>query len=56
MIERLVQVSEPGDQVVIMSNGGFEGIHQRLLAELRARDRGVRPATASDSAAAAEGW
>ncbi|MCY4427493.1 MAG: UDP-N-acetylmuramate:L-alanyl-gamma-D-glutamyl-meso-diaminopimelate ligase [Halieaceae bacterium] len=55
MIERLVQVSEPGDQLVIMSNGGFEGIHQRLLAELRARDRGVRPATANNSAAAAEG-
>lgn len=26
---------QPGEQVVIMSNGGFEGIHQRLLEALR---------------------
>jgi UDP-N-acetylmuramate: L-alanyl-gamma-D-glutamyl-meso-diaminopimelate ligase len=24
-----------GDQVVIMSNGGFEGMHQRLLKALQ---------------------
>jgi UDP-N-acetylmuramate: L-alanyl-gamma-D-glutamyl-meso-diaminopimelate ligase len=27
----------PGDQVLIMSNGGFEQIHQRLLDALAAR-------------------
>ncbi len=26
-----------GDHVLIMSNGGFGGLHQRLLAALRAR-------------------
>jgi UDP-N-acetylmuramate-alanine ligase len=26
---------QSGDHVVIMSNGGFEGLHQRLLAALR---------------------
>ncbi|MGD8498606.1 MAG: UDP-N-acetylmuramate:L-alanyl-gamma-D-glutamyl-meso-diaminopimelate ligase [Chromatiales bacterium] len=30
----------PGDQVVVMSNGGFQGIHQRLLDALAKR---VRP-------------
>ncbi len=29
---------QPGTQVVIMSNGGFGGIHERLLAALRATD------------------
>jgi len=29
--------ARPGDQVLVMSNGGFEGIHQRLLSALSAR-------------------
>ena len=29
--------AQPGDQVVCMSNGGFGGIHDQLLAGLRAR-------------------
>ena len=29
--------ARPGDHVVIMSNGGFEGIHQRLLRALQDR-------------------
>jgi UDP-N-acetylmuramate: L-alanyl-gamma-D-glutamyl-meso-diaminopimelate ligase len=29
--------ARPGDHVVIMSNGGFEGIHQRLLQALQSR-------------------
>ena len=37
MIQRLVDVSEPGDRVVIMSNGSFEGIQQRLIAALQER-------------------
>jgi UDP-N-acetylmuramate: L-alanyl-gamma-D-glutamyl-meso-diaminopimelate ligase len=28
----------PGDQVLIMSNGGFEQIHQRLLDALASRN------------------
>jgi UDP-N-acetylmuramate: L-alanyl-gamma-D-glutamyl-meso-diaminopimelate ligase len=28
----------PGDHVLIMSNGGFGGLHQRLLDALTARE------------------
>ncbi len=28
----------PGDQVLVMSNGGFGGLHEKLLAALRARE------------------
>lgn len=34
IIEHLVAGARPGDHVVIMSNGGFAGIHQRLLDAL----------------------
>lgn len=34
MIDWVCQHACAGDQVVIMSNGGFEGIHQRLLQSL----------------------
>lgn len=37
MIESLCGELKEGDHVVIMSNGGFEGIHQRLLAELTSK-------------------
>ncbi len=36
IIERVLQQAGPGDQVVIMSNGGFGGIHQKLLQALSA--------------------
>ncbi len=42
-IERLTQqvmaVVRPGDQILCMSNGGFGGIHQKLLAALRSRQQ-----------------
>jgi UDP-N-acetylmuramate: L-alanyl-gamma-D-glutamyl-meso-diaminopimelate ligase len=34
IVDALVEELRPGDQVVIMSNGGFEGIHRRLLLAL----------------------
>ena len=34
IIHTLVADSAPGDRIVVMSNGGFQGIHQRLLAAL----------------------
>jgi len=34
IIEKICAESAAGDHVVIMSNGGFEGVHQRLLAAL----------------------
>jgi UDP-N-acetylmuramate: L-alanyl-gamma-D-glutamyl-meso-diaminopimelate ligase len=45
-LERLVGAilaeAQPGDQVLVMSNGGFGGIHERLLAALSIR---AAPAT-----------
>jgi UDP-N-acetylmuramate: L-alanyl-gamma-D-glutamyl-meso-diaminopimelate ligase len=35
LISQVVRESRAGDQVVIMSNGGFGGIHQKLLAQLQ---------------------
>jgi len=29
----------PGDRVVVMSNGGFEGLHGQLVARLEAESR-----------------
>lgn len=37
IIERICADSAAGDHVVIMSNGGFEGVHQRLLTALEHR-------------------
>jgi len=34
LVERVVAEAGPGDLVVIMSNGGFGGIHRKLLARL----------------------
>ena len=36
ILRRLKPLAKPGDIVVVFSNGGFEGIHQRLLTELAA--------------------
>ena len=35
IVDGLTAEARPGDQVLVMSNGGFEGIHQRLLDALR---------------------
>jgi len=35
MIDTIVHEHQPGDLVVVMSNGGFGGIHQKLLRALR---------------------
>ena len=35
IIDHLVHNCAPGDQIVIMSNGGFDNIHQRLLQALQ---------------------
>ena len=34
IIDTLVRYCAPGDRIVIMSNGGFQGIHRRVLAAL----------------------
>jgi UDP-N-acetylmuramate: L-alanyl-gamma-D-glutamyl-meso-diaminopimelate ligase len=37
LVKGLTQDSGPGDHVLVMSNGGFGGLHDKLLAALRAR-------------------
>ena len=37
VIEYLVQNSRKGDQIVIMSNGGFDNIHHRLIHAMQSR-------------------
>ncbi len=36
LVRQVVSYVEPGDQVVIMSNGSFNSVHQKLLAQLTA--------------------
>jgi UDP-N-acetylmuramate: L-alanyl-gamma-D-glutamyl-meso-diaminopimelate ligase len=38
IVRRIARRAQPGDLVVVMSNGGFDNIHQRLLAALEARE------------------
>ncbi|MBT3013235.1 MAG: UDP-N-acetylmuramate:L-alanyl-gamma-D-glutamyl-meso-diaminopimelate ligase [Candidatus Thiodiazotropha sp. (ex Lucina aurantia)] len=35
MVSRAVEMARPGDHILVMSNGGFEAIHQRLLDALK---------------------
>jgi UDP-N-acetylmuramate: L-alanyl-gamma-D-glutamyl-meso-diaminopimelate ligase len=35
LVQTLAETANPGDHVLIMSNGGFGGIHEKLLARLR---------------------
>ncbi|MDN3516064.1 UDP-N-acetylmuramate:L-alanyl-gamma-D-glutamyl-meso-diaminopimelate ligase [Aquisalimonas lutea] len=37
LVERIAAEARPGDQIVVMSNGSFGGIHQRLLDALASR-------------------
>jgi UDP-N-acetylmuramate: L-alanyl-gamma-D-glutamyl-meso-diaminopimelate ligase len=41
----LAQTLRPGDHAVIMSNGGFGGLHGKLLTELGRRSVGPKSAT-----------
>ena len=34
LVQRIVAAARPGDQILVMSNGGFGGIHGQLLAAL----------------------
>ncbi|MBT9459453.1 MAG: UDP-N-acetylmuramate:L-alanyl-gamma-D-glutamyl-meso-diaminopimelate ligase [Burkholderiaceae bacterium] len=38
LVQAVVKAARPGDQVLCMSNGGFGGIHARLLKALAERD------------------
>ncbi len=39
LLERLLDVAEPGDHVLIMSNGGFDNLHRRLIDRLQQEGR-----------------
>jgi UDP-N-acetylmuramate: L-alanyl-gamma-D-glutamyl-meso-diaminopimelate ligase len=39
LARELAQAARPGDQILVMSNGGFGGLHGKLLTELAARGR-----------------
>jgi UDP-N-acetylmuramate: L-alanyl-gamma-D-glutamyl-meso-diaminopimelate ligase len=41
MVETLARLLRPGDHVLVMSNGGFGGVHERLLERLRGQPRKV---------------
>ncbi|MFT4192984.1 MAG: UDP-N-acetylmuramate:L-alanyl-gamma-D-glutamyl-meso-diaminopimelate ligase, partial [Comamonas sp.] len=36
LVDAVLAAVQPGDQLLCMSNGGFGGIHEQLLARLRA--------------------
>ncbi len=36
LVARIASAAQPGDQVLVMSNGGFGGIHEKLLTALAA--------------------
>ncbi|MFN3630466.1 MAG: glutamate ligase domain-containing protein, partial [Casimicrobiaceae bacterium] len=38
LVADLARITRPGDHVLVMSNGGFGGLHEKLLARLRSRD------------------
>ena len=35
LVQAIVQTARPGDQILAMSNGGFGGVHQKILDALR---------------------
>ena len=35
MVQAIVAKAQPGDHIVVMSNGGFGGVHQKLLEALK---------------------
>jgi len=37
LVRQVVQAAQPGDHIVCMSNGGFGGVHAKLLEELSKR-------------------
>jgi UDP-N-acetylmuramate: L-alanyl-gamma-D-glutamyl-meso-diaminopimelate ligase len=37
LINAIVERAQPGDQILVMSNGGFGGLHERLLSRLAGR-------------------
>lgn len=34
LVDEIIMAAQPGDHVLVMSNGGFGGIHQKILDKL----------------------
>jgi len=39
IVNAVVASAQPGDHILIMSNGGFDNIHEKLIAKLRSADK-----------------
>ncbi len=39
LVARVRHMARPGDHILVMSNGGFGGIHEKLLTALEAEKR-----------------
>jgi UDP-N-acetylmuramate: L-alanyl-gamma-D-glutamyl-meso-diaminopimelate ligase len=39
LVDGIAADARPGDQILVMSNGGFGGLHGKLLEALRRRER-----------------
>jgi UDP-N-acetylmuramate: L-alanyl-gamma-D-glutamyl-meso-diaminopimelate ligase len=49
LVKAVAAAAQPGDQVLVMSNGGFGGVHQKLLDALSERPAKARPGARPDS-------
>jgi UDP-N-acetylmuramate: L-alanyl-gamma-D-glutamyl-meso-diaminopimelate ligase len=49
LVKAVVAAAQPGDQVLVMSNGGFGGVHQKLLDALSAQPSKAHRAQADSS-------
>jgi UDP-N-acetylmuramate: L-alanyl-gamma-D-glutamyl-meso-diaminopimelate ligase len=47
LVKAVTAAARPGDQVLVMSNGGFGGVHQKLLDALSARPAATAAAAAA---------
>jgi UDP-N-acetylmuramate: L-alanyl-gamma-D-glutamyl-meso-diaminopimelate ligase len=46
IVDHVAAGVRPGDVVAVMSNGGFGGIHEKLLAALRKDESRISPSPA----------
>ena len=37
LVKAVAQVARPGDHILVMSNGGFGGVHQKILKAISAK-------------------
>ena len=42
MVNAIVAMLKPDDQILAMSNGGFGGVHGKILARLAEREMGLK--------------